>query len=170
MNKGKKSLPFRCNPENRGLLLVSAAINAVLDPNANPNAKATLAYETCPYEHSSHWEGHSNQSGKCQDSLASGTLQLLPAGNYRGVQKHNFLHLPKLGNALQDPAGVEVNIQKNFDLASCQNFYNLWTKAWHIFRKKKKKKLGLCVTHLFLWSLVLTSANWSLYIFKNTKN
>lgn len=101
--------------------MASAALDAVLDLNANPNAKASLFMRLVPMS-TAHCGKAIPISGKCQNDLASVTPQLLPAGNHRGVQKCNFSNLPKLGNALQDPVGVEINIQKNFDLASCQNF------------------------------------------------
>lgn len=114
------------------------------------------------------WEGHSNQNGKCQDNLATVTLQFLCAGNHRGAQKRNFFNLPKLGNPLQDPVGAEVNILKHFDLASCQNFSNLWSKPWHIF--KKKERGTVYDTFISLESCVHFCKLKPIYIFRKKRN
>lgn len=131
-----KSLPtFRCNPENRGLLLASATLDAVLGSNTNPNAKASLLMRLVPVStaHCAH------QSGKGLNDLASVTLQLLPAGNHRGGQKCNFLNLPKLDNTLQDPAGGEKNIQRILNLQVVETF-PIYDQRLGTFLEKKKKR------------------------------
>lgn len=80
-----------------------------------------------------------------------------------------FFYLPKLGNALQDLVGVEVRVQKDFNFTNFQDFSKFWSRPWHIFRKKKKKRTWMYITHLFLWSIHCCKLK-PIYILKKTQN
>lgn len=151
------SLQFRCNPENRGLLLTSAVLHTVLDPNANPDAKASLAYEARPCEHS------------CGMAILirAGNVGITLWGWHRsfrvlettGVhEKCNFLTLPKFGIARS--SWSDITVQKILILKFSKTFPNSDQSLGTFLEEKRGPE---CLSHIYfsgvLHSMLQTEAH-----------